>query len=199
MRVRHREPPNNNFGFWQGCWGRRVLLWRRGSRRCWRVLAEKFARLSPHLDERRRRLVLGTDARALGRHGGIRLVARAAGVSEETVSRGVAFYVAAGPATRHRSRRSSHRAGSARGATATGGENSGDGLPPPSPPVAFPWVREQRGRAHRAPQEGFWVSARGQPHRPPPPRAGSSRRMKPTPRTVCRMRGRPPASSLRRR
>lgn len=44
------------------------------------VLAEKFARLLPHLDERRRRLVLGADARALG-YGGVRLVARAAGVS----------------------------------------------------------------------------------------------------------------------
>ncbi len=53
------------------------------------VLAEKFAVLLPHLDERRRRLVLGADARALG-HGGIRLVARAAGVSEDTVSRGAA-------------------------------------------------------------------------------------------------------------
>ncbi len=53
------------------------------------VLAEKFAVLLPHLDERRRRLVLGADARALG-HGGIRLVARAAGVSQDTVSRGVA-------------------------------------------------------------------------------------------------------------
>ncbi|MEX5637277.1 ISAzo13 family transposase [Parafrankia sp. FMc2] len=52
-------------------------------------MAEKFAVLLPHLDERRRRLVLGADARALG-HGGIRLVARAAGVSEDTVSRGVA-------------------------------------------------------------------------------------------------------------
>ncbi len=53
------------------------------------VLAEKFAVLLPHLDERRRRLVLGADARALG-HGGIRLVTRAAGVSEGTVSRGAA-------------------------------------------------------------------------------------------------------------
>ncbi|MCC5474464.1 ISAzo13 family transposase [Streptomyces barringtoniae] len=53
------------------------------------ALVEKFARLLPHLDERRRRLVLGADARALG-HGGIRVVARAAGVSEDTVSRGAA-------------------------------------------------------------------------------------------------------------
>lgn len=52
-------------------------------------LAEKFAKLLPHLDERRRRLALGADARALG-HGGIRLVARAAGVSDDTVTRGAA-------------------------------------------------------------------------------------------------------------
>jgi hypothetical protein len=43
----------------------------------------------PHLDERQRRLVLGADARVLG-HGGVRLVARAAGVREGTVSAGVA-------------------------------------------------------------------------------------------------------------
>jgi transposase len=53
------------------------------------VLAEKYACLLPHLDERQRRLALGADARALGR-GGIRLVAGAAGVSRETVARGVA-------------------------------------------------------------------------------------------------------------
>lgn len=67
------------------------------------VLAEKFARLLPHLDERRRRLVLGADARALG-YGGVRLVARAAGVSEETVSRGVAELVG-GPGPSGRVRR----------------------------------------------------------------------------------------------
>ena len=53
------------------------------------VLAAKFAVILPHLDERQRRLVLGAEARALG-HGGIRLVARAAGVREGTVSAGVA-------------------------------------------------------------------------------------------------------------
>jgi len=42
----------------------------------------------PHLDERQRRLLMGAEARALG-HGGIRLVARAAGVREATVSLGV--------------------------------------------------------------------------------------------------------------
>ena len=52
------------------------------------MLAAKFAVLLPHLDERQRRLLLAAEARALG-HGGIRLVARAAGVREATVSLGV--------------------------------------------------------------------------------------------------------------
>jgi transposase len=54
-----------------------------------RALAAKFEVLFPHLDERQRRLVAGAEARALG-HGGIRVVARAAGMREGTVSRGVA-------------------------------------------------------------------------------------------------------------
>jgi Rhodopirellula transposase DDE domain len=52
------------------------------------VLAAKFAVIFPHLDERQRRLLMGAEARALG-HGGIRMVARAAGVREATVSLGV--------------------------------------------------------------------------------------------------------------
>ena len=51
------------------------------------VLAAKFEAIFPHLDERQRRLLMGAEARALG-HGGIRLVARAAGVREATVSAG---------------------------------------------------------------------------------------------------------------
>ncbi len=51
-------------------------------------LAGKLEVLFPHLDERQRRLLAGAEARALG-HGGIRLVARAAGMREGTVSRGV--------------------------------------------------------------------------------------------------------------
>jgi transposase len=51
-------------------------------------LAGKYLALFPHLDERARRLVMGADARVLG-HGGIRAVARAAGVREATVSLGV--------------------------------------------------------------------------------------------------------------
>ncbi len=53
------------------------------------ALAGKFEALFPHLDERQRRLLAGAEARALG-HGGIRVVAQAAGMREGTVSRGVA-------------------------------------------------------------------------------------------------------------
>ncbi len=49
----------------------------------------------PHLDERQRRLLLGAEARVLG-HGGIRRVARAAGVTDGTVSRGVSELEAGG-------------------------------------------------------------------------------------------------------
>jgi transposase len=51
-------------------------------------LTRKFAVLFPHLDERQRRLLMGAEAQVLG-HGGIRLVARSAGVGEATVARGV--------------------------------------------------------------------------------------------------------------
>ena len=52
------------------------------------MLAAKFGSIFPHLDERQRRLLAGAEARALG-HGGIRLVAAAAGLAEATVSAGV--------------------------------------------------------------------------------------------------------------
>jgi Rhodopirellula transposase DDE domain len=51
-------------------------------------LALKFGVLLPHLNERQRRLLLAAEARLLG-HGGVRAVARAAGVSESTVRKGV--------------------------------------------------------------------------------------------------------------
>jgi hypothetical protein len=51
------------------------------------LLAAKFEAIFPHLDERQRRLLLGAEARVRG-HGGIRAVARAAGVREATVSLG---------------------------------------------------------------------------------------------------------------
>jgi hypothetical protein len=59
-----------------------------GTEETGRILAAKFAVIFPHLDERQRRLLMGAEARALG-HGGIRVVARAAGVREATVSLGV--------------------------------------------------------------------------------------------------------------
>jgi hypothetical protein len=52
------------------------------------ALAAKFDAVLPHLDERQRRLVLAAEARSLG-HGGISLVARAAGVSRVTITAGV--------------------------------------------------------------------------------------------------------------
>ncbi len=55
----------------------------------------KFEALLPHLDERQRRLTLGAEARSLG-HGGIALVARAAGLSTVTVAKGVAELEAGG-------------------------------------------------------------------------------------------------------
>ncbi|MFJ2722600.1 ISAzo13 family transposase [Streptomyces sp. NPDC087437] len=50
-------------------------------------MAVQLGKLLPHLDERQRRLTLGAAAGVLG-HGGVRIVARAVGVAESTVSRG---------------------------------------------------------------------------------------------------------------
>ena len=50
-------------------------------------LAGRLAEIRPHLDERQWRLLLGAEARAIGR-GGVKLVAKAAGASADTVSRG---------------------------------------------------------------------------------------------------------------
>jgi len=51
-------------------------------------VARKCASLWPHLDERQRRLVLGAEAREVGR-GGVTLLAAAAGVSPDTVAKGL--------------------------------------------------------------------------------------------------------------
>ena len=53
------------------------------------VLAEKFAALLPHLNERQRRLAVAAEARALGR-GGVSIVARASGLSRPTVYKAMA-------------------------------------------------------------------------------------------------------------
>ena len=50
-------------------------------------LAVKFAEVVPHLDERQRRLYLGSEARALG-SGGVAAVARVSGVPRQTVQAG---------------------------------------------------------------------------------------------------------------
>lgn len=68
------------------------------------VLAAKSGTILPHLDERLRRLLLAAEARSLG-HGGISLVARAAGVSRMTVIAGVAELDAGGEPTPGRARR----------------------------------------------------------------------------------------------
>ena len=53
-----------------------------------RQLGLRFEVLLPHMDERHRRLLLAAEARLLG-HGGVRVVAQVAGVSESTVRKGV--------------------------------------------------------------------------------------------------------------
>ena len=56
-------------------------------------IAERFAGLGPELNERQRRLWAASEARAYGR-GGIAAVARATGISEDTVGRGIKELVA---------------------------------------------------------------------------------------------------------
>ena len=51
-------------------------------------VARKYELLSPYLDERQQRLWMGTEARE-GGHGGVSVVARAAGVARSTVTRGL--------------------------------------------------------------------------------------------------------------
>ena len=68
-------------------------------------LVARFAVLLPHLNERQRRLALATEARLLG-HGGVRVVAQVAGVSETTVRKGVfELEAGAGPLPEGRVRR----------------------------------------------------------------------------------------------
>ena len=52
------------------------------------TVASTYAALRPHLDERQRRLLLGVEARRLGR-GGVAAIAEATGVHPDTVARGV--------------------------------------------------------------------------------------------------------------
>jgi len=50
-------------------------------------VGRRYAALRPHLDERQRRLLLGTEAAELGR-GGVKAVAEATGAHPDTVARG---------------------------------------------------------------------------------------------------------------
>src|SRR3954451_14835117 len=59
-------------------------------------VAVKFAVLFPHLDERQQRLLMGAEARILG-HGGVRVVARAAGKRGPRVRKGVDEWEGRGP------------------------------------------------------------------------------------------------------
>ena len=52
------------------------------------LIRSRFADLSPHLDERGRRLFAATEARAAG-HGGIVAVWRATGIAPSTIGRGL--------------------------------------------------------------------------------------------------------------
>ena len=52
------------------------------------LIRSRFALLSPHLDERGRRLFAASEARAAG-HGGIAAVSRATGIAPSTIGRGL--------------------------------------------------------------------------------------------------------------
>src|SRR5580765_4381914 len=51
-------------------------------------IRERFSRLSPHLDERGRRMFAAVEAKAAG-HGGIAVVSRATGIAASTIGRGL--------------------------------------------------------------------------------------------------------------
>jgi hypothetical protein len=59
-----------------------------GMARAAEVVAATYAVPRAHLDERQRRLLLGVEARRLGR-GGIKAIAEATGVHPDTIARGV--------------------------------------------------------------------------------------------------------------
>ena len=63
-------------------WYDAACLWIRS------LVAARLSLIRPHLDERAWRLLLGTEAKVLGR-GGIKLVAAAGGVHPDTVAQGV--------------------------------------------------------------------------------------------------------------
>jgi len=68
-------------------------------------IRERFSRLSPHLDERGRRLFAAVEANASG-HGGIAAVSRVTGIAASTIGRGLKDLVAEEPLAPGRVRRS---------------------------------------------------------------------------------------------
>src|SRR6266571_1620965 len=60
-------------------------------------LADVLAEVGPFLDERQRRLLLGSAARQIG-HGGIVMIASATGAAADTIGRGAAELAAGGRA-----------------------------------------------------------------------------------------------------
>ena len=60
------------------------------------LIRERFEATAPHLDERRRRLFVATEALRVG-HGGIAAVARATGVAVSTIGRGLKELAATAP------------------------------------------------------------------------------------------------------
>jgi integrase-like protein len=72
---------------------------RRADRACVGALKAKFDQFLPHLDERRRRLYLASEATAIG-HGGIALVAATSRISMATITRGIAELARGSPPTR---------------------------------------------------------------------------------------------------
>ena len=67
-------------------------------------IRERFSRLSPHLDERGRRIFAAVEANACG-HGGIAAVSRATGIAVSTIGRGLKDLVATEPLPPGRVRR----------------------------------------------------------------------------------------------
>ena len=67
-------------------------------------IKERFSAVSPHLDERARRLTAATEAAAAG-YGGIAAVARVTGVAHTTIGRGLKDLGAATPLEPGRIRR----------------------------------------------------------------------------------------------
>ena len=65
---------------------------------------ERFTAIAPHLDERARRLLVATEARAAG-YGGIAAVSQATGVAPSTIARGLQDLAAASPLAPGRVRR----------------------------------------------------------------------------------------------